>query len=197
MLQMIDDQTIQEIALLNQRYGDQATMTNEAYASEYNALIASADSKREAIEQNMTDLYGAYANGYSRINDATSIFTVIDNEHKASIEQAMYVHQKTMEEIQNQYASGSEEYQKAIEEHTETHEETMKTIWSDLLGDMTSSQAGQLTSWLQMVADAQMHGAELDEYTSGMVNTLISTFNDHRKKRTDCKRYDYSDVRMV
>lgn len=185
MLQMIDDQTIQEIALLNQRYGDQATMTNEAYANEYNALITSADSKREAIEQNMTDLYGAYANGYSKISDQTSIFTQGEYETRQSLKTAMDTFNMEMKNIQDTYAENSKEYQDAVADATERHKDLMEQIWANILGNMTSSQAGQLTSWLQMVADAQMHGAELDQSTSTMVSTLITTFGELPEKTKD------------
>ncbi len=185
MLQMIDDQTIQEIALLNQRYGDQATMANEAYANEYNALITSGDSKKEAVEQNMTDLYGAYANGYSQINNEDSIFTQRKGELQRTLMLQTEDFVNDMDYLNQNYVKGTQEYENELETITTQHNVIMGDIWKDLLSNMDSSQAGQLTSWLQMVTDAQMHGAELDQSTSTMVNTLITTFGELPEKTKD------------
>lgn len=185
MLAMVDDQTIQEIALLNQRYGEQANMSNEAYANEYNALLANAEQKKAAVQTNMEELYAAYANGYAKINDETSIFTQRSKEHRASLEEEMKIHATVMNTLQSNYAKDSKEYQSLLEEHMKVHESTMDEIWANILGNMDSAQGGQLASWLQMVADAQMHGAELDQTTQDMVNSLARTFEGLPDKTRD------------
>lgn len=185
MLALVDDQTIQEIALLNQRYGEQANMSNEAYANEYNTLLANAEQKKAAVQANMEELYEAYANGYSKITDETSIFNGRYGELSTSLELEAQAHVDRMNGISNKYAEGTKEYQDAVESYTAAHNDIMDGIWESLLVNMDSAQGGQLSSWLQMVADAQMHGAELDQTTLDMVNSLARTFSELPSKTRD------------
>lgn len=176
MLAIIDEQTVQEIALLNQRYGEQAVMTNEAYANDYNALIANSEQKKAAVNQNMSELYTAYANGYQNITDQTTIFNKTYTDLGISLEQETDLHVSAMNAIGERYEKGTKEYQDAVDAHMEGHREIQGRIWKHMMQTMDSAEASQLASWLQMVADADMNGAELDSSTQDMVDSLIETF---------------------
>lgn len=177
MTALIDEQTVQEIALLNQRYGDEANLSNQAYANEYNAIIASGEQNKQAVEQNMANVYGAFANGFDNVTDQFGIFKVATSNNLMSIQTEMYTHANVMETIGQQYVQGTKEYQEAIEAENSRYEQSMGETWSSLIYQMSDAQGAQLASWIQMVADAQMHGAELDSDTQEMVNSLVSTFD--------------------
>ena len=182
MLAMIDDQTIQEIALLNQRYGQEATMSNTAYANEYNALMASAEQKKQGINQSMTDMYTAYANGYTQIMGQTELFDIHSKEQYASLQEAMDVYTATISGIQQKYGADTKEAQDHMTDLNARYRDNLSTIWADVVRNMDEAEGSQLASWLGMVADAQMNGAQLDEETSILVDTLIKTFADLPKK---------------
>lgn len=177
MTALIDEQTVQEIALLNQRYGDEANLSNQAYANEYNAIIASGEQNKQAVEKNMANMYGAFANGLDNVTDQFGVFKAATNNFGMSIQTEMYTHTKVMETIGQQYVQGTKEYQEAIEAENSRYEESMGETWSSLIYQMSDAQGAQLAYWLQMVADAQMHGAELDSDTQELVNSLVSTFD--------------------
>lgn len=188
MLALIDEQTVQEIALLNQRYGEQAVMTNTAYANDYNALIANSEQKKAAVNQNMSELYTAYANGYQNITDQTSIFNKTYTDLGISLEQEADMHVSAMNAIGQRYEEGTKEYQDAVDAHMEGHREIQERIWKHMIQTMDSAEASQLASWLQMVADADMNGAELDNSTQDMVNSLIETFGNLPEETKDTIR---------
>lgn len=188
MLSMIDDQTIQEIALLNQRYGQEAVMSNAAYANEYNALMASAEQKKQGIDQSMTDMYTAYANGYTQIMGQTELFDRHSEEHYASLQEAMQVYTDYAKYIQEQYGKDTAEAQEEIKALNERYRNKLSTIWQDIVSDMDEAEGSQLASWLGMVTDAQMNGAKLDEETSLLIDTLIKTFDDLPKKTKNTVR---------
>lgn len=182
MLALIDEQTIQETALLNQRYGDQATMSNQAYANEYNALIENAEKKKEAVDQNMAELYTSYANGYWKISDENSIFNQKSTELYASLEEAMSIHNQAVEYLGTKYGENTKIYQSEVENLTQNHDQVMQEIWGNLIRNMDSAEASQLASWLSMVADAQMNGAQLDTNTRDLVSSLIATLGELPEK---------------
>lgn len=182
MLAMIDDQTIQEIALLNQRYGQEATMSNTAYANEYNALMANAEQKKQGVNQSMSDMYTAYANGYTQILNQTDLFNAQSDGQYATLQHMMSAYSEQIKIIQNKCGDDTEESQRRITSLNDMYREDLTGIWGDIVRNMDEAEGSQLASWLGMVADAQMNGARLDEETSILIDTLVSTFEDLPKK---------------
>ena len=182
MLAMIDDQTIQEIALLNQRYGQEATMSNTAYANEYNALMANAEQKKQGVNQSMSDMYTAYANGYTQILNQTDLFNAQSDGQYATLQHMMSAYSEQIKIIQNKCGDDTEESQRRITSLNDMYREDLTGIWGDIVRNMDEAEGSQLASWLGMVADAQTNGAQLDEETSILIDTLVSTFEDLPKK---------------
>lgn len=182
MLAMIDDQTIQEIALLNQRYGQEATMSNTAYANEYNALMANAEQKKQGVNQSMSDMYTAYANGYTQILSQTDLFNMKSEGQYSTLQSMMTAYNEQIKIIQNKCGDDTEESQRRITNLNDMYREDLAGIWGDIVRNMDEAEGSQLASWLGMVADAQMNGAQLDEETSILIDTLVSTFEELPKK---------------
>lgn len=185
MISLIDDQTVQEIALLNQRYGDEANMQNTAYANEYNAIISNSEQQKQAVQQKMSDLYGIFANGYTQITDEQSLFNQLATQLGVDFEGAMQLHNLNMDSINRTYKEGTEKYQKEVENATESHNRIMDEIWDTIVSNMDEAQGNQLASWIGMVADAQMNGAELDADTQSIVDSMIRTFDSLPKETKD------------
>ena len=61
---IINDRTTQEIALLQQRYGEKATLDNEEYAREYNKVIEQKDKLIAQANDQVAKVNLVYANGY-------------------------------------------------------------------------------------------------------------------------------------
>lgn len=185
MVSLIDDQTVQEIALLNQRYGSEANMQNTAYANEYNAIISNSEQQKQAVQQKMTDLYTIFSNGYTDINDQTAFFNQTATQLGVDFEGAMQLHNLNMDSINRTYKEGTERYQKEVENATETHNRLMDEIWDTIVRNMDEAKGNQLASWLGMVADAQMNGATLDSDTQSIVDSMIRTFDSLPEETKD------------
>ena len=194
MVSLISDQTVQEIAMLNQRYGDEANMQNEAYANEYNAIISNSEQQKQAVQQKMTDLYTIFANGYTDINDQTAFFNQIATQLGVDFEGAMQLHNLNMDSINRTYKEGTEKYQEEVENATESHNRLMDEIWDTIVRNMDEAKGNQLASWIGMVADAQMNGAVMEEDTQEIIDSMIRTFDSLPEETKDTMKNTLSPM---
>ena len=177
-LQLIQDGTTQEIALLNQKYGNQATMQNEAYATEYNNIIAQQQQKIDAANQEVAQVSQAYANGYLERASQNDGFYVLMQEYNQKLEAETTRHNSAIEGIENnalltQANKNSSKYQ---EEYR--HKEEMKDIWNEMYKNMSEEQENELGVWLAQVAQTEMYGGQIDEKTRELVDSILDSYED-------------------
>lgn len=132
------------------------------------------------VERSKTELinyYNNYESGYNSIFTKTEEFNTKMATAESKLREETQRHNDAMNAINNHMVEGTAEYQKAMDKELSSHQETTEKIWNQIASGMSAAEANQLGSWIQMVADAEMHGAELDANTQGMVNSLIATLD--------------------
>ena len=98
-IELINKQTIEEGVLLKQRYGDQANMQNEAYATEYNKLMEQKQAKIDAANEEVAKISEAYANGYlERASQNDGFYTKLQ-EYNTKIEEENNRHNDVIQNI--------------------------------------------------------------------------------------------------
>lgn len=178
------EQSIQEIALLNQRYGDQANMQNEAYKKEYDAIIARRDSECNAAKETVAKVTEIFAKGYSERSGQTELYSKQVTKDNLSLEKAMQQHAKNLEGIQNGTykvlkgtADGVREYNGTIADAQKEYSSQLKIIWGNLLADMDEAQQQQLGTLFAMAANTVSAGGKLDEETQNLVQSIGDCYN--------------------
>ena len=147
-IQIIEQSVIEETALLNQKYGEQANMQNEAYATEYNNIIAQRDLKIQEANAEVAEITKAYANGYWQRSEDNQKFLQLLNEA-----------------------------QRLEAESGQNHSWVMNEVYEEMYKNMSDWEAEQLGVWLAQVANAELYGAELDEETKKTVDTILDTYD--------------------
>lgn len=192
---LIEQRTIEEIALLNVRYGEQATLQNEAYAKEYEAIIQKKEQAIAQANEEVGKVNEIYANGYTaQASQSAEFFTKIA-EANAKLETENADHANRLKEIQkdlkeNTRSNNEEmltsERKKAeefnnidteIAKEKQAHKTNVKAIWEEMYKDMSESEAKQLGSWLAMVAQTEMYGGELSEETKNIVDSILDSYD--------------------
>ena len=177
-LQLIQDGTTQEIALLNQKYGNQANMQNEAYATEYNNIIAQQQQKIDAANQEVAKVTEAYANGYLQRASQNDGFYALLQEYNQKVEDETNRHNQKVQEIEdgnfNKILGRTRERQNEAVKHNDN----MKSIWNDMYENMSEEQEKELGVWLAQVAQTEMYGGQIDDETRALVDSILDSYDD-------------------
>lgn len=187
-VQLIQDGTTQEIALLNQKYGTQANMQNEAYATEYNNIIAQQQQKIDAANQEVASVSQVYANGYlERASQNDGFYTKLQ-EYNSKIEAENNRHNGAIDSIENNalLTQANKNSSKSQEEYR--HKEEMKDIWNDMYKNMSQEQQNELGVWLAQVAQTEMYGGQIDEKTQGIVDSIIASYDSMPKETKEAMK---------
>ena len=187
-IKIIQDGTTQEIALLNQKYGEEANMQNEAYVTEYNNIIAQQQQKIDAANQEVANVTQVYANGYLERASQNDGFYAKLQEYHAKIEEENNRHSEAIEFIENnglltQYNKNAS---KSQEEYR--HKEEMKDIWNDMYKNMSEEQEKELGVWLAQVGQTEMYGGQIDEKTQEIVDSIIESYDSMQKKTREAMK---------
>lgn len=184
---ILEEQTINEIALLNQRYGDNANLQNEAYAKEYNKVIENKGLKLDAINDEVSAVTEAYANGYAdQISADDSFSQALATANKAK-EQEEQRYNNEMTRLKNEYTEATKDIDfdntALLATHTgevqaleEAHAIKMSEIWSGITNTMSGEQAEQLGVWLGMQAMTASQGRQLSEETRNTVKQMTDAW---------------------
>lgn len=187
-LKIIQDGTTQEIALLNQKYGKNANMQNEAYAKEYNNIIAQQQEKINLANQEVGKVTQAYANGYLERNKQNDSFYTKLQEYNAKIEQENIRHNGTIESIEENGLLTQYNKNTAKSNETYRHKEEMKDIWDDMYKNMSDQQEKELGTWLAMVAQTEMYGGKIDDETKELVNSILESYDSMPKETQEAMK---------
>lgn len=187
-IEIIEQASIEEVALLNQRYGDQANMQNEAYATEYNRLIEQKQQKIDLANAEVAEVAKVYADGYYQRSEDNKEFikqiTSIDSE----AERLRNNHFEMMKHYEEIYGKDTSDYKQAVLIEEKTYNSNMKRLYDDAYKDMSKWESEQLGSWIAQVANAEIYGAELDEETKETIEAIINSYQfmpEEAKKAMD------------
>ena len=180
-LETIREGSIQEIALLNQRYGDKANMQNEAYANEYNEIIRQRDEKIKIAQEEISKVNEAYANGYLERNKQNDGFYATMQQYNSRIEEENLRHNEEIARIEDNGLLTRYNKNMAKEQENYRHEQEEKKIWKQLYKNMSEGQAEQLGIWLAMITQTEMYGGEITVETQEIVDGILASYNSMPK----------------
>lgn len=187
-LNIIKDGTTQEIALLNQKYGEQANMQNEAYSKEYNNIMQHQQEKIDAANSEVAKVVEAYSNGYlQRANQDNSFYKTF-TEYNKKIEDENQKHAGNIDNINNNVLLTQYNKNKAKEDENYRHEQETKKIWQKMYKDMDESQEEQLGVWLAQVAQTELYGGKIDEKTQKIVSSIVDSYDSMSNKTRDAMK---------
>lgn len=187
-VELIEEGTIEEIALLNQRYGDQSTMQNEAYATEYNNIMAQKQAKIDAANAEIAEVMSVYAQGYADRASQDGDFYEHIQHYNWEQEQEEKRHNAEIERIQNNKLLTTANKNEAIRQENYQHEQKEKKIWKDMYKNMSDSEAEQLGTWLAMLANTEMYGGDISEENQEMVDAILESYDDMPKKTKEAMK---------
>ena len=177
-ISIINDRTTQEIALLQQRYGDKATFTNEEYTKEYNAAIAQKDKLIQEANDQVAKVNLAYANGYlERSKQEDSWYNTL-KEYTNKQDTLQENHNKKIQQIKDGELWYVTNKNQAIQTENDTFAFHQADTWNQMYKDMDESQEDQLGVWLAMVAQTEMYGGKIDEETQKLVDSIIESYDE-------------------
>lgn len=177
-VKLIQDGTIEEIALLNQRYGEEANMQNEAYATEYNKIIEQRDKKIEAAKSEIGEITSAFADGYLERAKQTGEFYDHMEYYNWLSEEEERRHTNNISSIRDNWLLTDANKAESYADERYRHNEEMKKIWKQMYTNMSDSQKEQLGTWMAMLVDAEMYGKEITDEDRKMIDLVLESFNE-------------------
>lgn len=187
-IQIINDRTTQEIALLQQRYGDKATLENEEYAREYNKIIEQKNKAIQEANDQVAQVNLIYANGYLQRAEQNNGFYALIQEYNNKIETETTRHNSAIEGIENNALLTQANKNSAKSQEEYRHKEEMKDIWNQMYKNMSEEQENELGVWLAMVAQTEMYGGEIDNKTKEVVDKIIESYDSMPKETQEAMK---------
>lgn len=187
-ISLINERTTQEIALLQQRYGDKATLENEEYAKEYNKAIEQKEKLIAQANQQVAEINKIYADGYLKRASENDGFFIKFQEYNSKIEEENNRHNGAIESIENNKLLNQYNKNKAIEDENYRHEKEQDKIWKKMYKNMDESQKNQLGAWIGYLSQVEMYGGQLDEETQKIVNSIINSYDSMPKKTKEAMK---------
>ncbi len=176
-IDIINKQSIEEVALLNQRYGDQANMQNEAYAAEYNRILENKSEKIAQAQSEIAEVSRAYTDGYAKRSQEQDSFYNKIKQANTDAENENNRHAAEMEKISNTKYQNERAMYTAQGNELKKYQENSNSIWVKLYQNMSEEQAKELGTWLGMLSQTEMYGGEISEENKEMVRIILDSYD--------------------
>lgn len=187
-LQLIEEGIIEEVALLNQRYGEQANMQNEAYATEYNNIMTQKQAKIDAANAEVAEVLSVYSQGYANRANQDGDFYEHIKHYNSEYETENERHNNKIQDILNGNFNWVLGKTKDTNLENEKYETNTKKIWKQMYKNMSESEAEQLGIWMAMLANTEMYGGEISEENQQMVNTILESYDSMPKSTREAMK---------
>lgn len=181
-IKLIEDGTIQQIALLNERYKTEEERKSEAFQNEYNSIVEQQQQKIDLANQEVTKVAEAYNNGYTeRVKQNEGWYSkLVEANGKTETENER--HTSRLQEIQEKYGNSYHVLQTHTTTENEKHKGKMKEIWDEMSKNMSNEEQEELGSWLLRQAHTEMYGGEISEENQKMVDTVLDSYEKMPKE---------------
>ena len=176
-LEIISNQTTQELALLRQKYGSEATLGNEAYANEYNLLIARQQEKIDAANQEVAKVVQAYSEGYGQRSLQESGFYQPISDFRNNMVTLESDYNDKVAKIRSGEVITFGDKMGAITTETNTYTGNRKKAIQDLYKNMSEEQQQELGIWLAQLAQTELYGGEISEENRALVDAIIESYD--------------------
>lgn len=175
---IINDRTTQEIALLQQRYGDKANLDNAEYAREYDAIIQNKDNAIAQANEKVSRVNETYANGYAKRAEQENGFFSKLKETNVNVENENTRHTAELDKINSAWYATEDMRRGAIEGENARHNQELKNQWKDLYKAMSDSEEEQMGTWIAMLADTELYGGQINDESKKIVDNVIASYDN-------------------
>lgn len=177
-IELINSQTIEEVALLNTRYATEEARQTEEYQKEYERIVAQKEEKIAQANEEVAKISEVYANGYLERSKENEGFYSKLKEYTDKEEKLQQDHNKKIEQIKNDELWYITDKNGAIRSENETFAFHQKDIWNQMYKNMSEEQEKELGIWLAQVAQTEMYGGKISEETQSMVNAIMDSYDN-------------------
>ena len=177
-ISIINDRTTQEIALLQQKYGERATLDNEEYARQCNEIMNNKTKAIQEANDQVAQVNLAYANGYLERSQTEDGFynTLAEQKQKQQILENS--HNEKIKKIKNGELWYVTDRNQAIQGENEAFAFHQKENWENMYKNMSEEQEKELGTWLAMVAQTEMYGGDITDETKEIVDEIIKSYDN-------------------
>lgn len=177
-IKLIEEGTIEEIALLNQRYATEDQRNTEAYQNEYNKIMERKQAKIDSANDEVAQVSAIYANGYLQRSLQDQDFEAKVKELNTRMEEENKRHNDKITEMDNSGMSEQLMIQGYYEEENQKHTDNMKKIWKDLSKGMSDEQVSQLGTFIAMSANAELYGGKLETEAQTTAENIVDSYDE-------------------
>lgn len=182
------EQMMETNALNKQRLDTDASYTQQDFDNacamaqqKYNEVVATANAECVETVRIARNGFEERASGYNEFLQKITELNGQSESETTRHEEALAAEQKRYEEERSSsmfnLADAESRHAKEVEEINSSHEQNMSSIYSNLTASMTTEQAKLTGVWLGYVADAALHGEEMDAETKNAVDAIIQNWD--------------------
>ena len=176
-IQLIEQGTIEELALLNQRYSTIEERQSEEYQQEYSRIMEQKQAKIDVANEEVKKVNEIYANGYLERSQQNDSFYNSLKESLTKQENLQEEHNKKIEQIKNGELWYVTNTNQSIQVENQSYANNSKEIWQEMYKNMSKEQANELGVWLALVSQTELYGGEITEETQKMVNSILESYD--------------------
>ena len=187
-VKLIEDGTIQEVALLNQRYTTEEQKQSEEYQKQYTAIMEQKQAKIDAANDEVAKVSEIYSNGYTQRSLTDNSFYNTLKEYMEKVEKENERHSHVLENIENnKLLTQHNKFGLKVDENNK-HIYDMKKIWKEMYKNMSEEQANELGVWLAQVSQTELYGGKINDETKSMVDGIMDSYDSMPKKTKEAMK---------
>lgn len=187
-IELINKQTIEEVALLNTRYTTEEARQTEEYQKEYSRIMEQKQAKIDAANEEVAKISEVYANGYlERASQNDGFYTKLQ-EYNKKIEEENNRHNDVIQNIEDGNFNKILGINKSIESEGWKHYENQKKIWEEMYKNMSEEQEKELGVWLAQVAQTELYGRKINNETKKIVDGIMNSYDSMPKKTKEAMK---------
>lgn len=196
---LIQEQTTTELTLLNQKYGDQAILSNDAYKAEYDELMRRKDEKIRLANEEVSAVGLAYSTGYSQRTEGLTNWLSTSSTLAQQEEIAQQEHNERMKDIETRSGEELASIQKSVgdaalgsfifdlttkwkyrqeeKEEENRYNQEIADIRDKFNKDFDEDVQEQLGTWMTMLSQTEMYGGDISEEDKKMVDAILDEYD--------------------
>ena len=201
-ISLIEEQTTTELTLLNQKYGNQANMANEAYKAEYDELMARKDASIQAANEEVGAVSSAYQNGYLQRAEHLQAFLDKTKELKGQEEAEEQRYNDRIKELKDELKAIEDDEtlsyndkarlrymkQDEIQRETDGHYAKLGEIQDKYNEGLTDDVKDELGSWMAMLAQTEQYGGYISEENKKTFDGILDKIDEMPPETRDAMK---------
>lgn len=174
---IVEEQAINELALLRQKYGNQATLANDAYKKEYDEIIARKEERLTAINEEVGAVAAAWEQGYlDQAEDLGSYLAHVSELQNQEIEERQRYNAE-IEDLRARQADGEIGMRERIELANYNHEQKMNEINARYAEGLDKEVEAQIGAWFNLINETEKGGRQIELKHKEYVKKYLAAYD--------------------